>query len=214
MASKDPRIDAYIAKSADFAKPILTHLRKLVHAGCPDVEEAIKWGAPHFMFHGMMSGMAAFRSHCVFGFWNRAMKLPNNAEAMGQFGRITSLADLPPDRVVIGYVREAARLNAAGVKGARTPRRPKKAIPIPADLRSALKKSPRARKSFEGFSPSHKREYLEWITQAKGEETRRKRLDTAIGWMAEGKPRHWKYMKREPNSPERRSSRPGRRLGD
>lgn len=198
MAKKDPRIDAYIARSADFAKPILKHLRKLVHAGCPEAEETIKWGSPHFTFHGMLCGMAAFQSHCAFWFWNRAMNLPTNAEAMGHFGRITSRSDLPPDKVVIGYVQEAARLNEAGIKGPPKPRRLKKAISVPDDLLSALKKRPKARIAFENFSPSHRREYLEWITEAKGEETRKKRLDTAIAWMAEGKPRHWKYMKRQP----------------
>jgi uncharacterized protein YdeI (YjbR/CyaY-like superfamily) len=198
MAKKDPRIDAYIAKSATFAKPILKHLRKLVHAGCPEVEETIKWSSPHFMFHGMLCGMAAFQSHCAFGFWNRAMNLPDNAEAMDQFGCITSLSDLPRDKVIVGYVREAARLNKAGIKGPPRPRRPKKTISVPDDLLSALKKSPKARAAFESFSPSHKHEYLEWITEAKGEDTRRKRLDTAVAWMSEGKPRNWKYMKRQP----------------
>ena len=211
MAKKDPRIDAYIAKSAAFAKPILRHLRKLVHEGCPDVEETIKWGSPHFTYHGMLAGMAAFQGHCAFGFWNRALSLPDNAQAMGQFGRITALSDLPADKVIIHYVEEAARLNEAGIKGRPRPRRPKKPLSAPGDLLSALKKNPKARATFDSFSPSHKREYLEWITEAKGEETRKKRLDTAIAWMAEGKPKHWKYMKRQP-AVRRPSSSSGSRL--
>lgn len=195
MATLDPRVDAYIAKSAPFARPILVHLRDLIHAGCPEVGETIKWGAPAFMYQGMLCGMAGFKSHCAFGFWNRAVDLPRNAEAMGHFGRITALSDLPEDRVIIGYVKKAARLNAQGVKAPPRPKRIKKPIPLPADLRTALKKNARARATFAGFSPSHKREYLEWITEAKTDATRQKRLETAITWMAEGKPRNWKYMK-------------------
>jgi uncharacterized protein YdeI (YjbR/CyaY-like superfamily) len=125
---------------------------------------------------------------------------------MGQFGRITSLSDLPSDKVLIGYVQKAARLNEEGVKVPRPLKHEKKEIPMPSDLAAALKKSAKARATFEGFRPSYKREYLEWITEAKTEETRRKRLDTAIEWMAEGKPRNWKYMK----PPTRAASRAGR----
>lgn len=195
MGTKDPRIDAYIAKSADFAKPILKHLRVLVHEGCPEVEEAIKWGSPHFDYKGMMCGMAAFKAHCSFGFWNGALQIPEKAGAMGHFGRLTSLSDLPKDKVIVAYVQEAARLNDAGVK--RRPLRrtePRRNIPMPRDLSTALKKNAKARATFASFSPSHKREYLEWITEAKTDATRTKRLETALDWMAAGKPRHWKYQ--------------------
>jgi len=195
VAKKDPRIDAYIAKSPGFAKPILNHLRELVRKGCPDVEETVKWSMPHFDYKGPLAGMAAFKAHCAFGFWKGSLIVPESKEAMGQFGGITKLADLPKDDVLVGYVRKAVQLNEQGVKVPRPLKHEKKEIPMPADLAAALKKNTKAQATFEGFRPSYKREYLEWITEAKTEETRRKRLDTAIEWMADGKPRNWKYMK-------------------
>jgi len=194
MGKKDPRVDAYIAKSADFARPILKRMRDLVHKGCPEVEETIKWGMPAFDYHGFLGGMAAFKAHCAFNLWKGSMLGADNSDAMGQFGRITSVSDLPKDSVLVGYVREAARLNAEGVKAPRQPKAPKKPLSTPPDLASALKRNAKAKATFEGFSPSHRREYIEWITEAKTEETRSKRLGTAIEWMAEGKPRMWKYM--------------------
>jgi len=194
MAKKDPRVDAYIAKSADFAKPILTRLRELVHKGCPDAEETIKWGMPAFDYKGFLGGMAAFKAHCAFNLWKGSMLGQSNQDAMGQFGRITSLSDLPKDSVLVGYVREAARLNAEGVKVPKQPKAPKKPLATPPDLASALRKNAKAKATFEGFSPSHRREYVEWITEARTDATRSKRLGTAIEWMAEGKPRMWKYM--------------------
>jgi uncharacterized protein YdeI (YjbR/CyaY-like superfamily) len=195
MNHKDPRIDAYIAKAAPFAKPILMHLRKLVHAGCPDVEETVKWRNPSFSYKGLLCGMAAFKEHCAFGFWKHALVVGDEGEreAMGSFGRITSLDDLPPDRTIIGYVKKAAELNDAGVKVARVSKTPKAPIRVPADVSAALKKNAQARRHFEAFSPSHRREYLEWITEAKTDATRQKRLVTAIDWIAEGKGRNWKY---------------------
>ncbi len=196
MGKKDPRVDAYIAKSADFAKPILRHLREIVHKGCPEVEETMKWSLPHFMYRGMLCSMAAFKSHCAFGFWKSKLIAPEKPEAMGQFGRIASISDLPRDSMLLDYVREAARLNETGEKVARKPPRPREALANPPDLAAVLRKNEKARATFEGFSPSHRREYVEWITDAKTEETRKKRLDTAVEWMAEGKPRNWKYMRR------------------
>lgn len=198
MAKKDPRIDAYIAKSANFAKPILKHLRKVVHAGCTDVEETIKWSMPHFDYKGMMCAMAAFKEHCSFGFWKGKLilgvKQNENGEGMGHFGRITSLADLPSEKVLIGYVRKAAALNDAGVKVIERVK-PKKRPPIsvPAYFAAALKRNAKARKTFENFPPSHQCEYLEWITEAKREETRAQRIATSLEWLAQGKPRNWKY---------------------
>jgi uncharacterized protein YdeI (YjbR/CyaY-like superfamily) len=199
MATKDPRIDAYIAKSAAFAKPILKHLRKVVHAGCPGVEETLKWSMPHFDYKGVMCGMAAFKQHCVFGFWKEALILDPDkiAEktAMGTFGCIRSLADLPNEKTLIGYVKKAAALNEAGIKApGRTKPKKREPLEIPDYFSAALKKNARARKSFEDFPPSKQREYLEWVTEAKREETRQERLATSINWLAEGKPRHWKYM--------------------
>jgi uncharacterized protein YdeI (YjbR/CyaY-like superfamily) len=199
MATKDPRIDAYIAKSAAFAKPILKHLRKVVHAGCPGVVETMKWSMPHFDYKGVMCGMAAFKEHCAFGFWKADLILDRgeNGEksGMGSFGCIRSLADLPNEKTLIGYVTKAAALNEAGIKApGRTQPKKRKALPTPDDLAAALKKNAKARKTFDDFSPSHRREYIEWITEAKRAETRKKRLAKTMKWLAEGKARNWKYM--------------------
>ena len=199
MGTTDPRIDAYIAKAAPFARPILAHLRELVHRGCPEVVETIKWSAPAFDCRGPLAGMAAFKAHCAFGFWKGALvaKTGREDEAMGQLGRVASLADLPPDDVFVAHVRKAAELNERGIKAPAPPKRAKKEIPMPPELAAALKKNARARAMFEGFSPSHRREYLEWIDEAKRAETRARRVATAVEWMAEGKPHNWKYQRRE-----------------
>ena len=203
MGKRDPRVDAYIEKAAPFARPILRHLRQVVHAGCPKVEETIKWGMPHFDYKGMMCGMAAFKEHCTFGFWKEKVlgkRLPldvrSNQDGMGTYGCIRTLDDLPPAAHLKVLVAEAAKLNDAGIKAnegtRRTPRPP---LPVPNDFKAALRKNPKALAAFEAFSPSHRREYIEWITEAKSEETRQRRLDSAIKWMAEGKSRNWKYVK-------------------
>lgn len=199
MPTTDPRIDAYIRKAAPFAQPILEHLRAVVHEACPDVEETMKWSFPHFDYKGIFCSMAAFKAHATFGFWKGpllAEKLPQVEEtAMGQFGRITSITDLPHRKTLIRIVKAAAKLNEDGVKMAR-PERPK-AAPVrpPADLVAALSKNARASAAFKAFSPSQKREYVEWIGEAKQAATREKRLATAIDWLSQGKPRNWKYMK-------------------
>jgi len=201
MATKDSRVDAYIAKSADFAKPILTHIRELVHQGCPEVEEAMKWSMPFFMYKGMFCHMASFKTHCSLGFWKSALVTGKDSsssgedkDGMGQFGRITSLKDLPGNKKMLGYIKEAKRLNDEGIQ---KPSKPKPKGPqklaLPAELTAALKKNEKASATFEGFSYSHKKEYVEWITEAKREETRAQRLATTMAWLAEGKPRHWKY---------------------
>ncbi len=199
MATRDPRVDAYIAKSADFAKPILKHLRKIVHTGCPKVEETIKWQHPHFDYKGVMCGMAAFNRHCAFGFWKEKLILDRDTAAektaMGSFGCIKSLADLPGEKTLIQYVKKAAALNEAGIKApGRTQPKKREPLEVPAYFSAALKKNATARKTFESFPPSKRREYLEWVTEAKREETRNERLATSIGWLSEGKPRHWKYL--------------------
>jgi uncharacterized protein YdeI (YjbR/CyaY-like superfamily) len=197
MGTRDKRVDAYIAKSADFAKPVLEHLRALVHEACPDVEETIKWGFPNFQYKGMLCSMAAFKEHCTFGFWKGRLVVDaadrRSEQTMGQLGRITKLSDLPARRTLVGYVKRAKELNDAGVKVARKTK-PKPALETPADLLAALGKNKKAQATFEKFPPSHRREYVEWIIDAKSDETRQRRLAQAVEWMAEGKPRNWKYM--------------------
>ncbi|HWP81694.1 MAG TPA: YdeI/OmpD-associated family protein [Bacteroidota bacterium] len=198
MGTKDPRVDAYIAKSADFAKPILNHLRSLVHKAVPDVEETMKWSFPHFDCKGMLCSMASFKQHCAFGFWKERLLLgtdPGSKGAMGSFGRITSLKDLPSDSRLIKLIQKAAELNDAGVKVARTRPAEKKPLRIPSYFKAALQKNKTALATFNNFSYSNKKDYVEWVTETKSEETRSRRLATAIEWLAEGKPRNWKYMK-------------------
>jgi uncharacterized protein YdeI (YjbR/CyaY-like superfamily) len=198
MSTRDKRIDAYIAKSADFAKPIMVHLRGLIHEGCPEVEETIKWGMPSFTHRGILCGFAAFKAHCAFGFWRGSLIVGKDhaktKEAMGQFGCITTVKDLPPKRVLLGFIREAARLNEEGTRPTKARKPAKKPLPTPADLAAGLKKSAKARTEWAEFSPSAKREYIEWITEAKRAETRAERLKTTLQWVAQGKPRNWKYM--------------------
>jgi uncharacterized protein YdeI (YjbR/CyaY-like superfamily) len=199
MPKKDPRIDAYIAKSAEFAQPILKHLRKVVHAGCPNVKETMKWSMPHFDYKGVMCGMAAFKEHCAFGFWKGELIFGGEKkieqDAMGHFGRITSLANLPNEKTLTSYVRKAAELNEKGVQAPWRGRQKRKPpLTIPDYFGAALKKNAKARKTFENFSTSQRREYVEWVTEAKREETRKQRLVTSMEWLAEGKVRNWKYL--------------------
>jgi uncharacterized protein YdeI (YjbR/CyaY-like superfamily) len=205
MIKKDKAIDAYIARSADFAKPILLHLRQLVHKACPDVEEKMKWSFPHFDYKGeMMCSMAAFKQHAVFGFWKASLMkdpvLVENAKAetaMGHLGRITSLKDLPSDKKMTAWIKEAMQLTDKGVKlssKAKTPE--KKELDIPDYFTKALSRNKKARLVFEKFPYSHKKEYVMWITEAKTEETRNKRMETALEWIADGKGRNWKYQKK------------------
>ena len=196
MGKRDPRVDAYIAKSADFARPILDHVRDVIHQAIPDVEEDIKWGAPFFNYKGVIAGIAAFKQHCAINLWKASLILGDEAsDSAGQFGRITRLSDLPPDNTLKGYFREAARLNEGGVKQVREKKKPQKLV-VPVELQRALKTNKKAATVFEKFPPSHKREYAQWISEAKGEDTRARRVATAIEWIAEGKGRNWKYEKR------------------
>lgn len=196
MAHRDPRIDAYIAKSADFAKPILKHLREVVHAACPEIEESIKWSCPHFLYGGkLMCSMAAFKQHCSFHFWHGKQVVgETQTEGMGQFGKITSVKELPNKKTLVAYVRKAIALREAGTTRERAKSVRKPPLKIPADFAALLKKHAAARKHFEAFSPSAQREYIEWITEAKTDATRQKRITTALEWLAEGKHRNWKYM--------------------
>lgn len=203
MPTKDKRVDAYIAKSATFAQPILNHVRKLVHSAIPDVTETMKWSFPHFDYHGTVCSMAAFKEHCAFGFWKAKLmsdpaKILDQARqsAMGHFGRITSVKDLPSDKVMIAYLKEGAKLNEDGVKLPPRKKATKTELEVPVYFMTALKKNKTALSAFETFPPSHKREYVEWITEAKTEETRERRLLTTIEWLAQGKSRNWKYERK------------------
>ena len=202
--NQDPRVDAYIAKSAAFAQPVLKHLRALVHATCPEAEEAMKWSFPCFQYHGkILCSMAAFKAHMTFGFWHQAMEKivaqdgagDRAGEAMGVMGRITRRADLPSDAKLRGYIKQAMELADSGTPARPRPTGAKKPeAKVPPELAAQLKKDKKAATTWENFSPSCRREYVEWITEAKRPETRAQRLATTMGWLAEGKSRHWKYQ--------------------
>jgi uncharacterized protein YdeI (YjbR/CyaY-like superfamily) len=196
--SHDPRIDAYIARQADFARPILEHLRAAVHAACPDCEETLKWSMPHFLYKGrMLAGMAAFKAHATFGFW-RGKEVTGGTgkerEAMGSFGRIESLADLPDEATLDSLIRKAMAVTDSGAKPPRPAKAPKPEIEMPDDFRTALAANPTAAATLEGFPPSARRDYLQWVVEAKRPETRASRIAQSVEWLAEGKRRHWKYQ--------------------
>lgn len=199
MAKTDQRVDDYIAKSAPFAKPILQNIRSVVHEACPPVEETIKWGFPHFMHQGILCSMAAFKSHCALLFWKAGSVVgPGPGDSMGQFGRLQSVDDLPSRAVLARYVKEVMKLNE---NRSSAPRKKKAKVPrpfdVPAELTAALRKNVKAATAFDAFPPSHKREYAEWIAEAKGEDTRRRRVESAVEWIAEGKSRNWKYERKK-----------------
>jgi hypothetical protein len=206
MKTATREVDAYIEKSAAFAQPILKKIRKAVHKACPDVEETLKWGHPHFAKNGMLAGMSAFKAHVDFGFWRgKELSDPHDLfEAVGKtrisVRRLERVADLPAEKILVAYVAEAVRLNGAAKDAPRPKKKAvkkaaKRVIEAPADLLAALKKAKRALAIFEAFSYSHKKEYVEWITEAVRDETRKKRVATAVEWVSAGKPRNWKYMK-------------------
>lgn len=195
---KDKRVDAYIADAAGFAKPILEELRRRVHAHAPEIEESLRWGAPTFLYKGkILAGMAAFKAHCVFGFWHPLLRQEDTSlEGRNGFGRMESLRDMPPKAQFVRLTKEAMRLIDENVKAPAKPKVAKAPAAVPADLDKALKKNKKAYATFAAFAPSARRDYIEWITEAKREETRAKRVATAVEWLAEGKRRHWKYEKR------------------
>jgi uncharacterized protein YdeI (YjbR/CyaY-like superfamily) len=200
MEQYDSRVDAYIEKSAEFAKPILTHLRNLVHQASPELKESMKWSSPFFDHEGPVCQIAAFKQHCAFGFWKEKLMddphqiLNQQPDTAGSIGKITSLADLPADEILIQYVQQAIVLNLSGTKA---PGKPKAklstALEVPADFSDLLRQHPLAAQHFEQFSPSQKKEYLSWFDEAKTEGTRAKRITTALEWISEGKIRNWKY---------------------
>jgi uncharacterized protein YdeI (YjbR/CyaY-like superfamily) len=197
MPTKDKRVDAYIAKQAEFARPILIRVRDLVHEGCPDCEETLKWGMPTFTHHGILCIMAGFKAHCMVRFWKGGQIKNDDGQRIdlswGQEARYTTLSDLPSKKEFLSVVKTAVSLNELGVKAPPRKKKPKVEIPMPDAFAAALKKNAKAKKAFDAFPPSHKREYLEWIVDAKREETRDKRIGQAIEWIADGKSRNWKY---------------------
>jgi uncharacterized protein YdeI (YjbR/CyaY-like superfamily) len=197
---KDKRVDAYIAHAAPFAQPILRHLRQLIHTTCPEAEETIKWSHPFFQYRGKpLCHFAVFQAHAAFGFWHQGVEklatkqVGKTDDAMGLLGRLTTLTDLPDDRILIRLLRFAQKLHDSGAPS-RPKRKPRPALTEPADLLAALKRNAKAAAAWAGFSPSCRREYIEWISEAKRPETREQRLLTTIEWTAEGKQRNWKYQ--------------------
>lgn len=198
----NPGVDAYIRKAAPYARPILKKFRALFHRACPDIEETMKWSFPHFEYRGIVGSMAAFTQHATFGFWKASLMndpyglLGSAGEtAMGR-AKFTDVSELPPDMILLEYIREAVALNKQGVKVEKPKREKKPEAEVPADLRAALKKNKKALDIFEAFSPSHRREYVEWISEAKQETTRKNRVAQAVEWIAAGKSRHWKYQRK------------------
>ena len=194
--SKEPRIDAYIAKAQPFARPILQKVRDRVHATVPDVEEAIKWSMPAYMVGGkLLLITSAFKEHTALNFW-RGQELESSHStvgAMGQFGKIKSLDELPSDAELDRLIREAADLAKSAPAPRKAKHEPKPARELHPEFAAALSKAPKAKATLEGFPPSAQRDYFEWIAEAKQDATRQKRITTAVEWLSEGKRRHWKY---------------------
>ena len=200
MKNTNPKVDEYIKNAAPFAQPILKHIRALMHKGCPELTETLKWGMPHFEYKGTLGSMAAFKAHAVFGFQKEDLipgmkQYIKEKEAMGSWGRITSLEGIPPDKDIIEFVEVAVELNEKGIK---SPKRAPKPVVVnmPADFMKAIEANKEALETYQNFSPSNQRDYADWINDAKTEKTRSERMETAIEWMSEGKPRMWKYMKK------------------
>jgi uncharacterized protein YdeI (YjbR/CyaY-like superfamily) len=198
MGKRIPQVDAYIDAAAPFAKPILEAIRDAYHEGCPEVVESIKWGFPHFEYKGVLGNMAAFRKHATLGFWKAELIKDSHGllRAPGAMtsSKLTDVSQLPDRASLVAYVRDAVRLNEEGVKRDKPSRKAPAALKVPSDLQTALDANAAARTTFENFSPSHRREYVEWINEAKQQATRERRLATTIEWLAEGKARNWKYM--------------------
>ena len=195
--SRDARIDAYIAKRQSFAQPILQHIRERVHAAAPQAEETLKWGAPAFTLDGkILLVMAAFKQHAALNFW-RGQELRGDAaqaEGMGQFGKLKSLDDLPPDAELDRLIKQAAELAKAAPAPRKVKHEPRAAAGIHPDFAAALDNAPSAKAALDSFPPSAQREYVDWIAEAKQDSTRTKRIATAVEWLSEGKRRHWKYQ--------------------
>jgi uncharacterized protein YdeI (YjbR/CyaY-like superfamily) len=199
----DSRIDDYIKKSAEFAQPILSHFRKLVHECCPDINETIKWGFPCFEFKGMVCSMTSFKAHCNFNFWKgqelsdkHGVLIPVGNTDMMSFDKIKSINDLPDDTIIKDLITQAIELNKKGGDKAQKTKATPKEIEVPKFILDALKSNTQAEETFHRFSYSHKKEYVEWICEAKKEDTKAKRIETMLEWLTEGKSRNWKYEKK------------------
>ena len=191
---KDPRVDAYIAKAHDFAKPILKQIRAAVHKAHPAISETIKWGVPAYVDErGIFCMTAVFKQHCAWVFWTG--RKPASADAK-RFRKIMSVEDLPPQRALLAIVKQAA--TSAPTSKGKTTKRAAKPVTVPSYFRAALMKHAKARAAFDAFPPSHKREYVDWIASAKTDETRQRRIKMALQWIASGKSRNWKYERVRP----------------
>ena len=203
MSQRYPSVDAYLRKAPAFAQPIIEHLREVVHAACPEVEECIKWNCPFFVYRGPVCAVAAFKAHCRIGFWKADVlrKGPAAAAALASLERVTQVSEFPSRAALTALVQGAVKLNEDGVlaewQKAQQERR-KNPVPVkpPPALAAALKKNARARKTWDAFTPSHRRDYVVWIAAAKTDETRDRRVQQTVEWLAEGKTRHWKYQAR------------------
>lgn len=193
MARKSAEVDAYIAKAAPFARPILEHIRAAFHKADPEIEETLKWGVPHFDHNGILAGMAAFKQHVSWGFWKAALM----SQPASLREKVTDISDLPPEKKLLELIREAVQLNETGAKVVRAPRAAPPPLETPDDFLVALRRDKRAIAAFEAFAPSHKREYVQWITEAKQDATRAKRIAQAVEWIGEGKSRNWKYERKK-----------------
>jgi len=199
MGKKDPRIDAYIAEAADWSRPILRRLRALVHDTCPEVVETVKWRNPSFEYRGLLCGMGAFKKHCIFGFWKHELVIgdePKSKEAAGSFGRLKTVADVPSKARFAAWMKTARRLNEEGVSAPRTKMRPKTPARLHPELAAALAANKKAQAAFDAFAPGARRDYVEWIADAKADATRARRITQAVEWIAQGKRRNWKYERR------------------
>lgn len=195
MPTLDPRVDAYIDNAPAFARPILTELRARVHRACPDVVETIKWRMPSFEHHGLLAGMAAFKAHCTFGLWKDAVlrREGEHATTLERAGCLRSRADLPPKAAFAKALKRAMALNAEGTALPRKKAQKRAPIPMHPELKRALATTTRAKATFDALAPSHQREYLEWITEAKKDDTRARRIEQTVEWLTAGKKRNWKY---------------------
>lgn len=206
MATKDPRVDDYISEAPAFSRPILTHLRKLIHQGSSEITETIKWGSPFFEYKGLLCGFAAFKAHCSLFFWrdidlgDTFKKQADPKTGTGRVEKVTSLADLPKDQVLVACVRSAVEQRDAPRAKKKQVREPVKEVAPPADLKKALAPNDKAAAAFKALAPSHRREYISWVIEAKRPETRAKRIETAVAWLGEGKRLNWKYEQRGPKT--------------